>query len=166
VTRTPPHGTLPQAPASSTGADAGVDAAGVRVQLGDWPSLRAQASAVRFAVFVKEQGVPAEIELDEHDAAAVHALALDPRGEVLGTGRLLPDGRIGRMAVLVSARGRGVGAHILRALVDAARARGDGRIELHAQIRAVGFYRRHGFTAVGEPYEEAGIAHQTMVRRL
>jgi predicted GNAT family N-acyltransferase len=145
---------------------AALDIQGVEVRTGSWEALRAQAGAVRFAVFVDEQGVPAEIELDDNDAASVHALALDREGRALGTGRLLPDGRIGRMAVLPAARGRGVGARILGALIEAAQARGDAELLLHAQTSAIGFYRRHGFTPVGAVYQEAGIAHQTMVRRL
>lgn len=133
------------------------------VYVGPWDELRAAATEVRFAVFVREQGIPARIELDEHDPGALHAVALDASGAAIGTGRLLPDGRIGRMAVLLHARGAGIGAAILLALVERAAARGDHEVSLHAQRSAVGFYRRNGFETVGEEYEEAGIPHQTMV---
>ena len=105
---------------------------------------RALAAPIRFAVFVEEQGVPREIELDEMDAACIHALAyLD--GKAIGTGRLLPDGHIGRMAVLKEWRGHGVGSRILNALVEQARRRGDREVALSAQVHALAFYRAHGF---------------------
>jgi predicted GNAT family N-acyltransferase len=134
----------------------------VRVELGDWPSVRSRAEPVRYAVFVEEQRVPAEIELDEFDPVSVHALALDGQGRVLGTGRLLPDGHIGRMAVLKQARGRGVGSALLRRLIDAARMRGDRQLVLSAQTHAIAFYARFGFIAEGEDYDDAGIPHRTM----
>jgi predicted GNAT family N-acyltransferase len=132
-----------------------------RIELARWDGAKAEAKRIRFAVFVEEQGVPAEIELDEIDEHCVHALAVEG-GEAVGTGRLLPDGHIGRMAVLKAWRGRGVGAALLRALIQAARERGDREVVLSAQVHALGFYRRHGFTAQGEIYEEAGIPHQAM----
>jgi predicted GNAT family N-acyltransferase len=134
----------------------------VRVELGDWPSVRSRAEPVRYEVFVEEQRVPAEIELDEFDPVSVHALALDGQGRVLGTGRLLPDGHIGRMAVLKQARGRGVGSALLRRLIDAARMRGDRQLVLSAQTHAIAFYARFGFIAEGEDYDDAGIPHRTM----
>lgn len=130
----------------------------------DWSEAREAVSPVRFAVFVGEQGVPAEIELDEHDAASVHAVARDAAGNVVGTGRLLPDGHVGRMAVLKSWRRRGVGSRILEALMTEARRRGHRAVVLSAQVRAVDFYRRHGFAPEGGAYEEAGILHQDMRR--
>jgi predicted GNAT family N-acyltransferase len=134
----------------------------LRIDLGDWSSLRASAAPIRFAVFVEEQKVPAEIELDEFDALSLHALAIDAGGAVLGTGRLLPDGHIGRMAVLQRARGAGVGSALLRALMEAARARGDREVVLSAQTHAIPFYARFGFVAEGEEYDDAGIAHRLM----
>ena len=137
----------------------------IDVRLLSWSEAREAASRIRFAVFVEEQRVPAEIELDARDADSVHALAtLD--GRVIGTGRLLPDAHVGRMAVLKEARGRGVGGRILEALVARARARGDREVVLSAQVHAVPFYERHGFEAFGEIYQEAGIPHRDMRRRL
>jgi predicted GNAT family N-acyltransferase len=144
----------------------------LRIELMSWEQARERAAPLRLAVFVDEQGVPREIELDEHDAHCVHALALTPEGEAIGTGRLLPaephDGRpvghIGRMAVRRDWRGCGAGAAILEQLVDAARARGDACIELSAQTHALGFYAAHDFVAYGEVYLEAGIEHQAMRR--
>jgi len=138
----------------------------VSVRVGDWKQLCAYAMAVRYAVFVKEQGIPAQLEMDEHDASAVHAVAFDLCGVPLGTGRLLADAHIGRMAVLRRARGQGIGAIILRTLVVIAKARGMQELRLHAQLGALGFYERQGFIAIGPEYEEAGILHRTMVRSL
>ena len=137
----------------------------LNIDLLDWPAAQAEAKRIRFEVFVEEQGVPAEIELDEHDAQCLHALARAD-GRAVGTARLLPDGHIGRMAVLKSSRGRGIGKALLRALVEAARRRGDREVLLSAQVHALGFYRAEGFAPQGAVYEEAGIPHQAMRRRL
>lgn len=118
--------------------------------------------AVRTAVFVQEQGVAPEIEHDALDPACFHVLAEDAGGRAIGTGRLTPEHRIGRMAVLRGWRGRGVGAALLHGLLREAQARGWNEIVLHAQVDAIPFYRRHGFVASGERFEEAGIAHQAM----
>ena len=137
----------------------------LEIRLLDWQSAQADAKPIRFEVFVDEQRVPAEIELDEHDASCVHAVAYSA-GKAIGTGRLLPDGHIGRMAVLKSQRGKGIGKALLRTLVDAARRRGDREVLLSAQVHAVGFYRAEGFQPEGPVYEEAGIPHQAMRRPL
>ena len=137
----------------------------IRVRLADWPPMEEAASSVRREVFIVEQGVPEALEWDEHDASSLHALAEDARGEVLGTARLLPDGHIGRMAVRRCWRGRGVGAALLGALVARARARGDTRIALSAQVSAIGFYERFGFVAEGPVFDDAGIPHRRMVLR-
>jgi predicted GNAT family N-acyltransferase len=137
----------------------------LRIELCDWNDARAAASRIRTTVFVEEQRVPPEIEMDDMDAVSVHALAYVD-GAAVGTGRLLPDGHIGRMAVLRGARARGVGGAILERLVEEARRRGFREAVLSAQTHALEFYRKHGFEAVGEVYEEAGIAHQEMRRTL
>jgi len=137
----------------------------LRIELLPWERAKEQASPIRFAVFVEEQGVPREIELDEHDALSVHALAFEGALPV-GTGRLLPDGHIGRMAVLKPWRDRGVGGAMLQALIGKAREQGKREARLSAQVRAIEFYRRHGFVEEGGEYLEAGIRHQAMVRRL
>ncbi|RFU22606.1 GNAT family N-acetyltransferase [Geodermatophilus marinus] len=128
-----------------------------------------EVAALRTRVFVEEQGVPAEVERDALDATAVHALARDERGRVVATGRLVERGGVavvGRMAVDAAARGRGYGAAVLAVLHRQALARGLAEVELHAQVSARGFYERAGYTAVGDEYEEAGIAHVTMRRTL
>lgn len=138
----------------------------VSVRLGTWEDMRAQAEPLRAEVFVDEQKVPAEIEIDAWDPHCVHALALDGAGTVLGTGRLLPDGHIGRMAVRKSARGQGVGTALLRALMQEARRRGHREVVLSAQTHAVPFYAREGFHCEGEIYDDAGIPHVDMRRAL
>ncbi len=134
---------------------------GLIVELMAWERAQALAAPIRFEVFVREQRVPAEIELDDMDVRCIHAVAFLEELPV-GTGRLLPDGHIGRMAVLKSHRNRGIGAAMLRRLIGAARERGDREVALSAQVHAVPFYRAHGFVEEGGEYEEAGIAHQAM----
>jgi predicted GNAT family N-acyltransferase len=133
----------------------------VAVITGPWADLGAAASAIRHEVFVVEQQVPVELELDACDAVSLHALALD--GETaLGTGRLLPDAHIGRMAVRRDARGAGIGSMLLQALMRQAQQRGDTAVVLHAQLSAVGFYRRHGYVPEGQVFMDAGIEHIAM----
>jgi predicted GNAT family N-acyltransferase len=133
-----------------------------RVRVADWNADRAALRAVREAVFVCEQRVPLALEWDEWDAHCIHVLACQTDGGPIGTGRLLPDGHIGRMAVLGAWRRRGVGSALLSALLDLARAAGHQEVVLHAQIQAVPFYLRHGFRAEKEPFLEAGIPHRRM----
>ena len=135
------------------------------IELMSWDQARADASPIRFTVFVEEQGVPLEIEIDEHDPLCVHAIAFED-GKPVGTGRLLPDGHIGRMAVLKEWRNRGIGGLLLNALIERARQRGDARVILSAQINAARFYEAHGFSRHGDEYMEAGIRHQEMRRQL
>ncbi|MEN9868629.1 MAG: hypothetical protein RL748_4219 [Pseudomonadota bacterium] len=130
--------------------------------MGDWNSLHQDAKTIRFEVFVVEQQVPAEIELDEMDPLCLHAIAYDQQGVPQATGRLLPDGHIGRMAVRKNLRGSGIGGAILQALMEKARQRGEKRVVLNAQIQAASFYARFGFEQVGQEFEEAGIAHIEM----
>jgi predicted GNAT family N-acyltransferase len=139
---------------------------GVRVQLMTWEEAQAVAAPLRFAIFVGEQNVPAGIELDDMDGKCLHAVAFDQAGKAIGTGRLLPEGKIGRMAVVKEWRRRGVGAELLEALVGEARRRGLAEVKLSAQLQAAEFYRAHGFVAEGKVYKEAGILHQAMRRRL
>jgi predicted GNAT family N-acyltransferase len=129
---------------------------------GTWADLREDACAVRFPVFVAEQRVPADIELDEMDPLSLHVVAYDAPGAPLATGRLLPDAHIGRMAVHARARGHGLGSRVLLALIEHARAAGHREVILHAQTHAIGFYRRHGFVAEGEEFMDAGIPHVVM----
>ena len=142
----------------------------VQLQLGPWSQLQTLAAPLRAEVFVHEQQVPADMEWDEADHSALHCVAVNRMGMALATGRLLQHApgvaRIGRMAVKKSMRGSDLGARVLQALMDAARARGDHSVLLHAQCSAEGFYKRAGFVPQGPVFEEAGIAHIEMVRAL
>jgi len=138
----------------------------VRIVLGAWDRLRDDAYLVRYEVFVVEQAVPVEIEVDDDDACSVHAVAYGSGGRPLATGRLLPDGHIGRLAVRKAARGTGLGSEVLKTLI--AQGHGDGHrmLVLHAQVHARSFYEAHGFAAQGDEFLEAGIAHVAMSREL
>jgi predicted GNAT family N-acyltransferase len=138
----------------------------LRCQAVETPADWARASSIRLAVFVDEQRVPFEEELDEHDRDAYHVLAwLDE--QPVGTGRLVVEGdsgRIGRMAVLPQARGAGVGSAVLAALMAEAARRGLRSVHLAAQLHARAFYARQGFVAGGPHFLDAGIWHQRMER--
>jgi predicted GNAT family N-acyltransferase len=132
---------------------------------------RAAAYGVRHEVFVGEQGVPVDLERDDLDEVADHAVAFDADGACVGAGRLLAGPEpgvavVGRMAVRAGHRGAGVGAALLALLEQRARDLGWSRIELHAQSHAAGFYARAGYAPVGEEYLEAGIPHLTMSKEL
>jgi predicted GNAT family N-acyltransferase len=136
------------------------------MEIGGDRSRMEEAWALRRRVFIEEQHVPEEIELDADDARAHHALALEG-GRPVGCGRMVPHGdyvKIGRMAVLAEHRGAGVGRRILEFLIDNARRRGFRRAVLDAQLHAERFYLKQGFTPVGDPFEEAGIMHRRMER--
>ena len=137
-----------------------------RIELMDWERAQKIAGPIRFAIFVGEQNVPSGIELDDKDAECMHAVAYDEAGKAIGTGRLLPDGHIGRMAVVKDMRRQGVGDAILDALVEEARKRGHKEVVVAAQLQAAEFYRSHGFVADGKVYKEAGILHETMRKAL
>lgn len=139
---------------------------GYSVSAADFAADHEALRAVREAVFVREQGVPPELEADAQDPECLHVLARDAAGRPIGTGRLTPAHSLGRMAVLPEWRGRGVGAAMLQALTALALARRWRAIELHAQASAVGFYARHGYLPFGPRYLEAGIEHQSMRRSL
>src|SRR4051812_28606178 len=140
----------------------------LQVRLAETPGDWAQALAIRYSVFVREQGVPVHEELDDRDPVAVHVLALLD-GRPAGTGRYyVADGAavIGRMAVRPWARGSGVGSAILRGLMAHARRAGLARARLAAQLHALAFYARHGFVAEGDEFMDAGIPHRWMERPL
>lgn len=127
-----------------------------------WSDALPLARPLREKVFIEEQRVPRELEWDEWDARSDHAVACDGTGRAIGTARLSPDGRIGRMAVLREWRRRGVGTALMKAMLDQARGRSLSRVTLHAQIHAAGFYRRFGFSEWGGKFLEAGIPHVEM----
>lgn len=153
----------------------------VTVKTGDWATLAPHALPVRLGVFVQEQLVPIEMEVDEWDPLALHAVVFDEDGVALATGRLVFEqpgggsestlsslanavGRIGRMAVLATYRGQGLGRLVMATLIQAAREQGLAHLVLHAQQSAIGFYEQFGFRSVGEAFEEAGIPHIEMRR--
>src|SRR5690606_32197026 len=146
------RGMTPPGPFQVVALEPGADQAGPR--------------AVREAVFIQEQGVPPALEIDDQDPRSRHVLARDAAGLPIGTARLTPEGRIGRMAVLREWRGHGVGSALLHALLRVAREDGLPLVALHAQEAAIDFYRRHGFAPVGQRFMEAGIVHQAMQLRL
>lgn len=151
-----------------TGYEAGEPV--VQVRTGTWAELGEAAQRIRTEVFVQEQRIPADLEWDEADRTAVHAVAFNRLGQAVATGRLLrPEpglARIGRMAVNRMLRGSGVGRQVLQALMAAASARGDREVVLHAQRSAAEFYLGMGFEARGAEFEEAGIPHVEMARPL
>ena len=134
-----------------------------------WQDAKLDAYSIRKRVFVEEQGVPEEMELDEFDLNARHALAYAD-SECIGTARLVTltenIGRIGRMAVLPKYRGQGVGRRLLEALLKAAQSQAIKQVELHAQVTVIPFYEQFGFIAQGDIYDEAGIPHRDMILRI
>jgi YbgC/YbaW family acyl-CoA thioester hydrolase len=142
----------------------------VEVRVGGWDELGRDAQAIRRAVFVDEQKIPADLEWDGADPDCTHAVAYNRFGMPLATGRLLEHvpgvAKIGRMAVVHTMRGSRVGRAVLDALMEAARQQRFREAVLHAQASAVPFYVRAGFVARGPAFEEAGITHQEMVRAL
>jgi predicted GNAT family N-acyltransferase len=133
----------------------------ISVNILPWEQAQSQAYPIRLAVFIKEQGVPEELELDEEDPLAWHAIAkLD--GQAIGTARLQKDGKIGRMAVIQAYRRQGVASAMMNVLLKFGRQHGINQFYLHAQIEALPFYERFGFVANGPVFNEAGIAHQIM----
>ena len=133
------------------------------VRVADWTTDLPQLRLVRERVFVEEQKVPLELEWDGKDPYAFHVLAEDDRGHAVGTARLMPDGHIGRMAVLPEWRRRGVGSALLRRLLHRAREQATPTPFLNAQLCAMGFYARFGFSPLGAEFSEAGIPHRRMV---
>ena len=128
-----------------------------------WPDDRELLRQVREPVFVEEQGVPMEMEWDDDDIMAYHLVAVDGEQRPIGTARLLGSGQIGRMAVLPGWRRKGVGAALLKRLLERAESTGQEKLYLHAQTEAEGFYRKAGFSPVGKIFHEADIPHRKMV---
>lgn len=132
------------------------------LRLARWPKDINPLREVRTEVFIEEQNVPPEEEWDGLDDQCLHVLAMDEDEQPIGTGRLLPDGKIGRMAVVKEWRGKGVGAAILELLMNEARDRGHAQVKLAAQTHAIPFYEKFGFEAYGDEFPDAGIPHYWM----
>ncbi|MCO1334321.1 GNAT family N-acetyltransferase [Microbulbifer sp. OS29] len=135
------------------------------VRHASWNSDRHRIRTIREAVFIQEQQVPADLEWDEQEETAEHFLVFSDNIAV-GTGRLTPDGKIGRMAIKKSSRGLGLGAELLKVICHHALQNGYQRVYLHAQQHAEGFYVRSGFIVEGTIFYEAGIPHIKMVKEL
>jgi len=131
-----------------------------------WQKASEDAYAIRHEVFIQEQGVPEDMELDKHDPGADHALAYQ-KGQCVATARLVRldanSAQIGRMAVLVALRGQGIGTAMLKKLLELAMSEGISSLILHSQVSAVSFYEKLGFKTDGPTYQEAGIPHRNMI---
>jgi len=129
----------------------------------DWTQQQAVLSSIRRTVFIEEQHVPEELEWDGIDTDCRHVLAQDTsRNLAIGTGRLVADGQIGRMAILGHYRNRGIGGGVLRQLIELAKRDGHRQVYIHAQLTAVDFYQKANFKIVGNTFMDAGIAHVKM----
>lgn len=137
----------------------------IHVNTGHWESLGPAASEIRRAVFIDEQNVPSQEEWDGLDPECQHFLAMLD-GQPVGTARLLPGAHIGRVAVLIEARGSGIGVLLMRAAIEAARHAGHSQVALSAQVHALAFYERLGFVAHGDTFMDAGISHREMTLSL
>ena len=135
----------------------------IRVEVVAWALAQQDICSIRRIVFVEEQGVPEELDLDGLDPECLHVLAWNDHGRPIATARMEEDGKIGRMAVLKPWRGRGVGRALLEALLSEAAARRLSRVHLAAQTQAIGFYEKHGFQATGDIFLDAGILHRSMI---
>ena len=140
--------------------------AGFQLVQGSWQEYRRELGVVRRAVFIEEQCVPEELEWDEFDESCHHVLVTDPANRPVGTGRIKPDGHIGRMAVLNDCRGQGIGSAILAAMLGYAKQQHYPRVFLHAQITAIPFYEKYGFIVCSTRFMDAGIPHKSMSRAI
>ncbi|MDX2424799.1 MAG: GNAT family N-acetyltransferase [Cycloclasticus sp.] len=136
------------------------------ITTGNWETIGISAKPVRLAVFVAEQGVPNSLEIDPLDHIYLHFIAFDAEQKAIATARMSDDGKFGRMAVLKPYRGQGVGRLLLEAVCQQAISMGIHSIYCHAQTGATGFYQKNGFLTQGEAFEEAGISHIKMHKKL
>ncbi|MCH8558097.1 MAG: GNAT family N-acetyltransferase [Balneolia bacterium] len=136
---------------------------GYKLREATWKADRKELMEVRTSVFIEEQMVPVKDEIDEFDPVSYHVLITDENDKPVGTGRLNPEGQIGRMAVLKEHRGNGIGDMMMRHFMKKALNEGRTIIEMSAQTHAIPFYSKYGFTTVGRVYDEVGIPHQKMV---
>jgi predicted GNAT family N-acyltransferase len=135
------------------------------VETVDFKKCEKQIFHVRNQVFVKEQNVPVELEIDGFDDNAIHVLAWDNKN-VIGTGRMMPDGHMGRICVIKSHRGIGIGRFIVKTLIDTAEKMNFLKVWLASQCRVTGFYKELGFVETGKVFDDAGIDHIKMVKMI
>lgn len=133
---------------------------------GNWDALKPQLILVRTEVFIEEQRVPAYIEWDELDAVAIHLLALDEKNQPIGCARILKHGRVGRMAVVKSWRGSGLGNALLKKAIEVCRRLNMPKINISSQTHAIQFYEKAGFVVTSEAYIDANIWHVDMALSL
>lgn len=152
--------------AALTRAQQGTRHDAVTLRIGAWDELLQPAREVRQLVFVQEQGISQALEWDDLDAVCTHTVVFNALDQPIATARLLPDGRIGRVAVLRALRGYGFGLRVMAALEAHARQLGHAQVTLHAQRSAEGFYQRLGYVVEGEAFIEAGVEHVTMHKTL
>ena len=131
----------------------------ITVSIVNWSDRQAEIASVRRTVFIEEQNVPENLELDGKDPDCRHVLACDKSGAPVGTARIHANGRIGRMAVLREYRRLGIGREIIRVIIHYGRDNGIADFHVSSQVGAVGFYEKMGFEPYGEEFEEAGIMH-------
>lgn len=137
----------------------------MRVEIMGWDAAQKRASPLRFAAFFEPDARPG-VEVDAMDPQSVHAVAYDQAGKAVGTGRLLPDGQIGQLAVAKEWRRLGVGAALIEALVGEALKRGYADVTITAPLQAAEFYRAQGFAADGKVFKEGSILQQRMRKAL
>jgi predicted GNAT family N-acyltransferase len=137
-----------------------------RVELKQWEEARTVAGPIRYTIFLEEKDAPPGIEPDELDAQCIHAIVYDESGKAVGTGRLLPDGQLGRMAVLKDWRRRGAGAALVEALIAEAHRRGQTEVTVMAALQSAEFYRSLGFAAEGKVEKSGGVLQQKMRKAL
>jgi predicted GNAT family N-acyltransferase len=139
----------------------------ITIETQTWLEGREAAYAIRYAVFIEEQGIPAELEIDDYDPIAEHVLAFVD-GQCVATARVYLDqqnpskAKIGRMAVLKEFRGQGIGTALLGEVIRAGMMQGATVFELHAQQSAAPFYAKLQFKLDGAIFDEVGIPHQRM----
>jgi len=132
----------------------------------NWNKDKAALSDIRKKVFIEEQKVPEELEWDEFDEQCIHVLVTDDQNKPIATGRIKPDGHIGRMAVIKDYRNTGIGTEILKELIQSAQNKHLTKVYLHAQTTAIPFYEKQGFKTCSEEFMDANIPHMTMEKQL
>jgi predicted GNAT family N-acyltransferase len=137
----------------------------IQCRVADWSVDKGALKSIRYQVFVDEQKVPVELEWDEYDDTATHFI-VTLSGEAIACARLKDDGQIGRMAVLTEYRNQGIGQQLLRFVIRTAAEKNIDNVYLHAQVSAIPFYEKQGFTPVGEIFYEANIPHREMLKKI